>query len=59
MPSNHARRDSKNGQLFIYTSVCYTAESVRPIRMRWTPERRTDAVFLAQVAQRPRTALSS
>ena len=32
--------------------VCYTAESVRPIRLRWTPERLTDAAFLQQVAQR-------
>lgn len=32
--------------------VCYSAESVRPIRMRWTPARLTDAAFLQQVGQR-------
>ena len=30
--------------------VCYRAESARPIRMRWTPARLTDAAFLQQVA---------
>jgi len=32
--------------------VCYTAESVRPIRMRWSPERVHDTALLQQVAQR-------
>ena len=32
--------------------VCYTAQSVRPIRMRWSPERVYDTALLQQVAKR-------
>jgi caa(3)-type oxidase subunit IV len=38
--------------------LCYTAESARPIRMRWTPARRSDAAFLRRVAQRRPADLS-
>jgi hypothetical protein len=32
--------------------VCYTAQSARPIRRRWSSARLSDATLLAQVARR-------
>ncbi len=44
----HLRHELKTAGL----DLCYTAESARPIRRRWSPEYLGDAALLAQVARR-------